>query len=225
LDPFYEDAASLFVRAYDAFYDREPPQIAGDVDFYQRLAGETSGPALELGCGTGRIALALAARGLDVTGADLSDGMLTIARRKAAGLPAAVQDRLTLVKQDMSEVNLGRRFGFIFVAFRPFQHLLTIDLQRKSLEAIRRHLDHNGRLALHLFDPRLDLLINENIASARLFGIDPVTQHRPISLLWCLAVRRATPVSLIERNPLLFRKCLIAILAAIILLLLFLRSH
>ena len=178
MDLFYQDAASLFVRAYDAFYDREPPQIAGDVAFYARLAGETGGPVFELGCGTGRIALALAERGLDVTGADLSDGMLTVARRKAAGLPAVAQDRLTLVKQDMSEVNLGRRFGFIFVAFRSFQHLLTIDLQRKSLEAIRRHLDHNGRLALHLFDPRLDLLINEIAASPRLSGIDPVTQHQ-----------------------------------------------
>jgi SAM-dependent methyltransferase len=133
---------------------------------------------LELGCGTGRIALTLAESGSDVTGADLSDGMLTIARRKAAGLPSAAQDRLKLVKQDMSEVNLGRRFGFIFVAFRSFQHLLTTDLQRKSLEAIRRHLDHDGRLALHLFDPRLDLLINESIASPRLSGIDPVTQHQ-----------------------------------------------
>jgi hypothetical protein len=53
---------------------------------------------------------------------------------------------------------LGTRFGFVFVPARSFQHLLTIDLQRKSLQAIRRHLEPTGRLALHLFDPRLDLL-------------------------------------------------------------------
>ena len=178
MELFYKDAASLFVRAYDAFYNREPLQIAGDVAFYERLARETGGPVLELGCGTGRITLAVAEKGLDVTGADLSDGMLTVARRKAASLPAPVQDRLILVNQDMSQLNLGRRFGFIFVPFRSFQHLLTIDLQRKSLEAIRRHLGPNGRLALHLFDPRLDLLINENVASARLSGTDPVTRHQ-----------------------------------------------
>jgi hypothetical protein len=45
-----------------------------------------------------------------------------------------------LTKQDMSALNLDRRFGFVFVPARSFQHLLTIDLQRKSLEAIRRHL-------------------------------------------------------------------------------------
>ena len=178
MDRFYEDAASLFVGAYDAFYNREPPQIAGDVTFYQRLAREIGGPVLELGCGTGRIALALAESGLDVTGVDLSDGMLAVARQKSAGLPAPAQSRLTLVNQDMSQLNLGRRFGFIFVPFRSFQHILTIDLQRKSLEAIRRHLESNGRLALHLFDPRLDLLLHETVASPRLSGTDPNTRRR-----------------------------------------------
>ena len=46
-------------------------------------------------CGTGRITLALAERGFDITGIDVSDGMLTMARRKAAGRPASVRDRLT----------------------------------------------------------------------------------------------------------------------------------
>src|SRR5262249_17840060 len=157
MDRFYEDAASLFVRAYDAFYVGGAP-IAGDVAFYDRLARETGGPVLELACGTGRIALALAEKGLDITGVDISDGMLTVARRKAAGRTALVRDRLALINQDMSELDLGRRFGFAFVPARSFQHLLTIDRQRKSLQAIRRHLEPTGRLALHLFDPRLDLL-------------------------------------------------------------------
>jgi SAM-dependent methyltransferase len=178
VDRFYEGAASLFVRAYDAFYNCEPPQIAGDVAFYESLARKRAGPVLELACGTGRIALALAERGLDITGVDVSDGMLTIARRKAAGLPAPVWERLTLVNQDMSQLNLGRRFSLIFIAFRSFQHLLTFDLQQKSLKAIRCHLEHDGRLALHLFDPRLDLLIDENGPSAQLSGTDPVTGRR-----------------------------------------------
>jgi SAM-dependent methyltransferase len=178
VDQFYEGAASLFVRAYDAFYNCEPPQIAGDVAFYESLARKRAGPVLELACGTGRITLALAEKGLDITGVDLSDGMLTIARRKAAGLPAPVRERLTLVNQDMCQLNMGRRFGLIFIPFRSFQHLLTCDLQQRSLKAIRRHLEHDGRLALHLFDPRLDLLIDENPLSAHLSGIDPVTRRQ-----------------------------------------------
>jgi len=180
VDRFYEDATSLFVEAYDAFYSSGGSQIAGDVDFYGCIARETGGPVLELACGTGRIALALAEAGVDVTGVDHSDGMLMTARRKVAELPAGVRDRLSLVNQDMSELDLGRRFGFIFVPFRSFQHLLTVDLQRKSLEAIRRHLESNGRLALHLFDPRLDLLIAADTPPSALSGIHPVTGHRYI---------------------------------------------
>ena len=178
VDPFYAGAGSLFVRAYDAFYRSEPPQIAGDVAFYAKLAHEAGGRVLELACGTGRVALALAERGLDVTGVDLSDGMLTMARRKAAACADDVRDRLTLVHQDMTRLDLPARFGFAFVPFRSFQHLLTIDLQRAALASIARHLVPGGRLALHLFDPRLDLLGGAATLPAEISGADPATGHR-----------------------------------------------
>jgi len=177
MDRFYEDVNSLFVRAYDAFYLGGAP-TSGDVVFYERLARETGGSVLEIACGTGRIALVLAEKGLNITGVDISEGMLTVARRKAAFRPAFVRDRLTLIHQDMSQLNLGRRFGLVFVPARSFQHLLTIELQRKSLEAIYRHLEPTSRLALHVFDPRLDLLIDPNITPPGLSGTHPETGRR-----------------------------------------------
>jgi SAM-dependent methyltransferase len=178
VDPFYAGADSLFVRAYDAFYRSEPPQIAGDVAFYAKLAHASGGRVLELACGTGRVTLALAERGFDITGIDVSEGMLTMARRKAAACPDAVRDRLTLVHQDMTRLDLPARFGFAFVPFRSFQHLLTIELQRAALAATRRHLVPDGRLALHLFDPRLDLLSGAATLPAEISGADPATGHR-----------------------------------------------
>jgi len=178
VDRFYEQAGSLFVEAYDAFYSSSGPYIRSDVAFYERVAREAGGPVLELACGTGRIALPLAQAGLQVTGVDRSEAMLTIARCKLAALPASVQERLNFVNQDMSALDLGGCFGFVFVPFRSFQALLTIDLQRKSLEAIRRHLEPTGRLALHLFDPRLDLLINANVRLPGLSGTHPETGRR-----------------------------------------------
>jgi SAM-dependent methyltransferase len=176
MDRFYEDANSLFVRAYDAFYVGAARW--GDIAFYERLARETGGPVLELGSGTGRIALPLAEKGLSITGVDISDAMLAVARRKSAARPAPVRDRLTLIHQDMSELDLGRSFGFAFVPARSFHHLLTIDLQRRSLDGIRRHLPPPARLALHLFDPRLDLLIDPNIPQPGLSGTHPDTGLR-----------------------------------------------
>jgi SAM-dependent methyltransferase len=129
VDQFYETAGSLFVEAYDAFYDSSWPGAGGDVPLYERIAREAGGPILELACGTGRIALPLAKAGLHVTGVDRSEAMLSIARRKLGVLPASVRERLTLVNQDMAALNSDRRFGFVFVPFHSFQHLSTIDLQ------------------------------------------------------------------------------------------------
>jgi SAM-dependent methyltransferase len=178
LERFYEGAESLFVRAYDAFYVGGAPPIAGDIAFYDRLAQATGGPVLELGCGTGRIALALAQAGLSVTGVDVSAGMLALARRKSERLAAAASRCLTFVEGDMARLDLGRRFGMAFIAFRSFQHLLTIDEQRATLTGVRRHLRPDGRMALHLFDPRFDLLADENPPAIRQSGIDPATQRR-----------------------------------------------
>jgi SAM-dependent methyltransferase len=175
---FYEGDGSLFVDAYDALYSDPPPQIAGDIGFYESLARTTGGPVLELACGTGRIALALATAGFDVVGIDSSEGMLSIARRKVAELPAEARDRVTLIHQDMSELNVARCFGFVFVPFRSFQHLLTIELQVKCLKSIRPHLEASGRLALHLFDPRLDLLTGGSGPALKLSGTHPASGRR-----------------------------------------------
>lgn len=178
MDGFYEKAGSLFVEAYDAFSESALPPIAGDIAFYQRMAREAGGPVLELACGTGRIALPLAQAGLHITGVDRSEAILSIARRKLAAVSASVQQRLSLVRQDMTALDLGRRFGFVFVPFRSFQALLTVDLQRQSLEAIRRHLRPGGRLALHLFDPRLDWLSDPEAIRPQLSGTHPETGRR-----------------------------------------------
>jgi hypothetical protein len=103
--------------------------------------------------------------------------MLSVARRKAAAR-ASVQQRLTLVQQDMSELNLGRRFGLAFGPARSFQHLLTLDRQRRALDAMHRHLEGTGRLVLHFFDPRLDLLIDATITRPGLSGTHAETGCR-----------------------------------------------
>ena len=92
---------------YDATHAFDATSRARLLDALRAFAPR--GRVLELACGTGRIALSLAEAGLHVTGVDRSEAMLTIARRKLASLPASVQERLTLVNQDMSALNLGRR--------------------------------------------------------------------------------------------------------------------
>ncbi len=153
--PFYS-APGLNVETYDERFESRGSPVEGDVDFYLRLAGETGGPVLELGAGTGRVSWPLTEAGLEVVGLDLSPAMIERARTKGAGYAAATRVRARFVQADMADFALERRFPLAIVPFRGFQSLLTAEAQRRSLASIRRHLLPGGRLVLDLFDPRLD---------------------------------------------------------------------
>jgi SAM-dependent methyltransferase len=143
-------------------YDLQSPYLAtggpgeGDVPFYRRLADQHGGPVLEIGCGTGRVAAALASAGFEVVGVDLSEPMLRQAEERRASLPPEVGARLSLVQADMTTLDLGRTFSLIIAPSRVFQFALTSAAQRATLRALRAHLLPGGRLVLDLFDPRLD---------------------------------------------------------------------
>jgi SAM-dependent methyltransferase len=155
--PFYA-GATLHVRSYDSINSGDRAVTRGDAAFYLDLARRSGGEVLEIGVGTGRVALQLAAAGVRVTGVDASAAMLAIAAEKAAG--AGVADRLRLECADMRTFALaGEKFTLAIVPFRAFQVLLAPQDQFAALEAIQGHLCPGGVLALHLFDPDLRLLL------------------------------------------------------------------
>ncbi len=160
LRAFYE-ADSLHTEIYDALGASlvMGSPVDGDTDFYRRLAGETGGPILEVGCGTGRVATALAADGHEVVGVDLSTPMLRLAEQRRGALSADAAARLSFQLADMTTLDLGRDFALIVTPARVFQFMLTSAAQRQALAALRTHLRPNGRLVLDLFDPRLDRVV------------------------------------------------------------------
>ena len=131
-------------------YDALTSGLPGDVDFYVGLAREAASPVLELGCGTGRIAIPIAQEGVEIVGLDSAPAMLAKARQRAAGL-ANVQ----WVEADMRDFALEERFGLAIIPYRAFQHMITVDDQKSCLDCVRRHLRDDGRLAFNLFNPDL----------------------------------------------------------------------
>jgi ubiquinone/menaquinone biosynthesis C-methylase UbiE len=83
-------------------------------------------PALELGCGSGRVTLAVAQAGFLITGVDLSPQMLARAEQKLADMPEETRARVSLVQGNMTSFDLGQRFPLVIIPFRPFQHLLEV---------------------------------------------------------------------------------------------------
>jgi SAM-dependent methyltransferase len=189
---FYE-ADSLSTEIYDAMAASMIPgsSVEGDIDFYRRLARETGGPILDVGCGTGRVAAALVADGHEVVGIDLSAPMLRLAEQRRAALPAEEAARLSFHHADMATLDLGRDFALVVTPSRVFQFMLTTDAQRQALAALRSHLRPDARLVLDLFDPLLDYVVPGAEATAR--GgevVHPTTGNR---VTWEVTGRRLDP--------------------------------
>src|SRR5512144_3310525 len=93
---------------YAPFYDWENARTLGrrDVPFWRNLAVHAGGPVLELGCGTGRIALPLGRAGAHVVGIDRSDAMLVRARARVKR--AAMAGRIDLIRADIRHLPFGR---------------------------------------------------------------------------------------------------------------------
>jgi len=142
---------------YDSFiadYYDESPVVSGrlqDVAFYRDATREFGDPVLELGCGTGRITMALAEAGKRVTGLDLSERMLERAEKKRAAVRVEARERVHLVQADMARFDLGEKFRLVIIPFRPFQHLLEVRQQMDCLDCVRKHLAPRGRLILDVF--------------------------------------------------------------------------
>jgi len=88
---------------------------------------------------------------LGVVGVDRSQPMLAIAEAKRQTADPAIAGRLESVEGDMRDVELGRTFRLVIIAFRSFAHLLTVGDRRRRLATARRHLDPGGLLALNIF--------------------------------------------------------------------------
>jgi len=133
------------------FYDLVHAQVTADIPFYLALAQELGGPILELGCGSGRTLFPLAEANFEVVGLDNSDAMLSRARKRLAGCP--FRERVGLVRGEMGDFDLGRRFPLITVPFHAWMHLAGRQQQSAALHCIGRHLRPGGQLVIDVPAP------------------------------------------------------------------------
>ena len=145
-------------------YDHVTPyRERADVEFFVDEARKTGGPVLEIGCGTGRVLIPTARAGIEIMGLDLSDHMLDRCRANLSSESDEVRSRVKLVKGDMRSFDLGRQFLLVTLPFRPFQHLTTVEDQLSCLASARAHLSDGGRLILDLFNPKLEVLVADDL--------------------------------------------------------------
>lgn len=123
----------------------------GDIDFYSQYARHAGGPVLNLLCGTGRIAIAIARQGIPVIGLDSDGAAIEQAKRKAA---QAGVTRAAFVQGSSADFVSEGKHPVVIIPAGGLQRILTSDEQRACFLAIRRVLGLGGKVVMDL--PLLD---------------------------------------------------------------------
>ena len=147
------ESVDLEFFQYPDLYDALLP-VGAHLPFYVDLARQQAGGVLELGCGTGQLAVPIATAGIPTVGLDQSAAMLESAKTRAEAAGVSVQ----LVEGDMRRFELDRRFSLIFVARNSLLHVLSTEDLVATFGAARRHLAPGGVFAFDVFNPDPSLL-------------------------------------------------------------------
>ena len=134
----------LAAKFYDLFGSKN------DLGFYKELALQSGNSALELGVGTARVALSLAKAGVTVVGIDNSVYMLRVAKDKLAKETEDIRNRVVLKRSDMRNFELRQSFPFIYIPASTFDHNITIEDRKQTINCVCRHLKKNGTFAFDL---------------------------------------------------------------------------
>jgi SAM-dependent methyltransferase len=157
--------------AHHGFLDTE-----GAVDKLAELA--RGGPVLELAIGTGRLALPLAERGLEVHGIDASEAMVTKLRDKPGG------ERIPVTIGDFADVAVDGRYRLIFVAFNTLFALLTQEDQIRCFQNVAAHLTDDGVFVTEVFFPDVARFDRGQRVNANVIDVDrvmfDVARHDPV---------------------------------------------
>jgi SAM-dependent methyltransferase len=145
------------VSDYDSIARLYDPWSAGvieDISFYVEEALASGGPVVELGVGTGRIAIPTALAGVRVIGVDSSAGMLAVCAER--GREAGVAERLDLRQGDLRSPPVDEQVPLVTCPFRAYLHLSSDAERLEALEAARKLLRPGGRLVFDVFTPSAD---------------------------------------------------------------------
>jgi SAM-dependent methyltransferase len=124
-----------------------PDTLTPTVDLLVQLAN--GGPALEFAIGTGRVAFALRARGVPVSGIDLSEPMVRQLRKKVS------EEELPVVIGDMAHATVSGSFSLVYLVFNSLANLQSQEEQVECFRNAARHLRPGGKFLIELWVPDL----------------------------------------------------------------------
>jgi len=168
-----------YAQYYDLLYAEKDTRLECEVivEAIRRHSSQPISTLLDIGCGTGRHILQFGGTGWQLTGADISEEMLDIARSRAnaAGIP------VEFAKQDMRTLDLGRHFDVVTCLFAAFSYMTTNQDVQSALTAMRKHLLPGGLLVMDFWHGPAVLALRPEVREMRAVrdGVEVVRTATP----------------------------------------------
>jgi len=163
------DYGERFADVYDHWYQTCDPYLISTLEELAR-----GGPVLELGIGTGRIALPLINRGLEVHGIDASLSMVEKLRNKPGG------DEIPVNIGNFADVDIEGRFSLIFIVFNTFFGLLSQNEQIRCFQNVAKHLSEDGLFLIETFVPDIKRFDAGEFVKASKIKEDEISLNVPV---------------------------------------------
>lgn len=141
-------------QLYDIINSRITEQ---DLPFYLDSIKKYGDPILELACGTGRLTIPIKEEGYAITGVDISEDMVNEARKKAREKKIDI----TIHVEDIRDFDLQNKFSLVILPFNSICHLHDYESIFSCLTCIKKHLRHDGRFIIDVFNPSFEHLTRD----------------------------------------------------------------
>ena len=154
------------------FYDSVLPYVnRGDITYYVNESLRKGSSVLELGSGTGRVAIPMARAGLKVVGLDASSWMLRAFKERLKNEPEDIRSLIELRQENMRNFDLNKKFPTVILPFNTFLHMQNSAEQLSVLKCAHKHLEKDGHFLFDVFNPSLGLLTEDEYLGE--FGHEP----------------------------------------------------
>ncbi len=144
------DCKAIYQNAM--YYDLQNNDIVEDIPFFLKQIEKFGDPVLELACGTGRITIPIAEKGIEISGLDITEDMLSYAKLKAE----AKKVNIEWIEADCRDFNIDKKFNLILFPFNSIAHIHDLESIEACFSCVKKHLKDNGKFIIDMFNPCLD---------------------------------------------------------------------
>lgn len=159
-------------------YDCINNELTEDVSFFKNIIPEYGNEVLEIACGSGRLTIPLKKEGINITGLDLSDKMIELAKEKAKKEDLDID----FIVGDCRDFDLNKKFDVIFIPFNSICHIYKTEDVINFFSCVKKHLKEKGIFIISVFNPAMEYLTRKNDDLYKIYSYNDPYGQGPVEI-------------------------------------------